>query len=59
MSEETPKGKDPQAPSEAYESQPSGPSRGEGDLLDDPSRRDFFKRVALGGGAALLAGGAT
>ena len=59
MSEETPKGKDPQPPSEASDSQPSGPSRGEGDLLDDPSRRTFFKRVALGGGAALLAGGAT
>ncbi len=48
MPEETPKEKDPQASSKAS-----------ADLLDDPSRRAFFKRVALGGGAALLAGGAT
>ena len=27
-----------------------------GDLLKDPSRRLFFKRAAVGGGAALLGG---
>ncbi len=28
-------------------------------VLDDPTRRTFFKRAAVGSGAALLAGGAT
>ena len=35
---------------------PSAESGGLGDLLQDPKRRLFFKRTAVGGGGALLAG---
>ena len=52
MSTDTPETKEPKG-------QDSGPSTGENeDSLDDPSRRSFFTRAAIGGGAALLAGGA-
>ena len=43
-------------PPDARPSQPSGSGDGG---LDDPSRRLFFKRAAIGGGVALLGGGAT
>ncbi len=32
---------------------------GQAELLDDPSRRTFFKRAAIGGGIALAGGGLT
>ena len=53
MSTDTPETKKP-------EGEDSGTSTGDaGALPDDPSRRSFFKRAAIGGGATLLAGGAT
>ena len=70
MSDETPEKKGPEAGAQTPGAQPSQPSSepssaskppsasGE-QSLDDPSRRLFFKRVAVGGGAALLAGGGT
>ena len=35
------------------------PAGGSPELLDDASRRTFFKRVAVGGGGALLGGAAS
>ncbi|MDJ0865990.1 MAG: reductive dehalogenase domain-containing protein, partial [Myxococcota bacterium] len=60
MAEERPGPKDPQAPSNV-DPAPAGEaaSGGHEEWLDEPSRRAFFKRVAVGGGAALLAGGGT
>ncbi|MDJ0895131.1 MAG: reductive dehalogenase [Alphaproteobacteria bacterium] len=53
MSTDTPEVRSP-------EGQGGGSSSGDGEgSLDDPSRRAFFKRAAIGGGATLLAGGAT
>ncbi len=63
MTTETPETEGPQDQSEAPEEQASepeaSPAKGSDDTLDDPSRRSFFKRVAIGGGAALAAGGLT
>ncbi len=39
--------------------QDSGPAGDREDILSEPSRRKFFKRVAIGGGATLLGGAAT
>lgn len=62
MTTDTPETKDPQDQSEAPEDQASepeaSPAKGHEDTPDDPSRRTFFKRVAIGGGAAVVAGGA-
>ena len=47
---------EPQEP----EGRPSGSSDGgDGAALDEPSRRTFLKRAAIGGGATLAVGGAT
>ncbi len=55
--------KGPQDQSEAPEDQASepkaSPARGHEDTPADPSRRTFFKRVAIGGGIALAGGGLT
>ncbi len=53
MAADTPETKDPK--DQGGEPQTSD----RGALLDETSRRAFFKRVAIGGGAALLGGGAT
>jgi reductive dehalogenase len=53
MAADTPETNDPK-------DQDSGSSASDReDLLSEPSRRDFFKRVAIGGGAVLLGGAAT
>ena len=60
MTTETPRTKAPENQASGPPiSQPKGsPAKGDEDVLTDPSRRTFFKRVAVGGGAALAAGGA-
>ena len=51
MTTDTPETKEPEK--KEPEEQGGGPSASESEaLLDEPSRRAFFKRVAIGGGAA-------
>ena len=58
MTNESDSKKDNEAPGgQAPAEKPSVP--GTSELLEDPARRLFFKRAAVGGGTALLGGAAT
>lgn len=63
MTDETPETEGQQDQSKAPEDQAGEPeastARDHEDTPDDPSRRTFFKRVAIGGGIALAGGGLT